>query len=97
MSNKPYDSFIDGIGNGLGYGLLLMCVGFFRELFGAGTLFGIVILESVNDGGWYIPNGLLLLPPSAFFIIGFLIWGLRSWKRSQVESPDFKIQTVEDH
>mgnify|MGYP001486489093 CR=1 FL=1 len=97
MSNKPYDSFIDGIGNGLGYGLLLMCVGFFRELFGAGTLFGIVILESVNDGGWYIPNGLLLLPPSAFFIIGFLIWGLRSWKRSQVESPEFKIQTVEDH
>jgi len=97
MSNKPFDSFIDGIGNGLGYGLLLMCVGFFRELFGAGTLFGIVILESVNDGGWYIPNGLLLLPPSAFFIIGFLIWGLRSWKRSQVESPEFKIQTVEDH
>ena len=97
MSNKPYDSFIDGIGNGLGYGLLLMCVGYFRELFGAGTLFGIVILESVNDGGWYIPNGLLLLPPSAFFIIGFLIWGLRSWKRSQVESPEFKIQTVEDH
>jgi Na+-transporting NADH:ubiquinone oxidoreductase subunit D len=75
MSNKPYDSFIDGIGNGLGYGLLLMCVGFFRELFGAGTLFGIVILESVNDGGWYIPNGLLLLPPSAFFYYRFFNLG----------------------
>jgi Na+-transporting NADH:ubiquinone oxidoreductase subunit D len=97
MKNAPIDSFIDGIGNGLGYGLLLMCVGFFRELFGSGSLFGIVILEPINDGGWYIPNGLLLLPPSAFFIIGFLIWGLRSWKKSQVESPEFKIQTVENH
>ncbi len=97
MSNKPVDSFIDGIGNGLGYGLLLMCVGFFRELFGSGTLFGVVILESINDGGWYVPNGLLLLPPSAFFIIGFLIWGLRAWKKSQVESPEFKIQTAQDH
>jgi Na+-transporting NADH:ubiquinone oxidoreductase subunit D len=97
MNNTPVDSFVDGIGNGLGYGLLLMCVGFFRELFGSGTLFGIVILESVNDGGWYVPNGLLLLPPSAFFIIGFLIWGLRAWKKSQVESPEFKIQTVQDH
>jgi Na+-transporting NADH:ubiquinone oxidoreductase subunit D len=97
MKNTPVDSFIDGIGNGLGYGLLLMCVGIFRELFGSGSLFGIMILEPINDGGWYIPNGLLLLPPSAFFIIGFLIWGLRSWKKSQVESPEFKIQTVEDH
>lgn len=97
MNNTPVDSFVDGIGNGLGYGLLLMCVGFFRELFGSGTLFGIVILESINDGGWYVPNGLLLLPPSAFFIIGFLIWGLRAWKKSQVESPEFKIQTVQDH
>lgn len=97
MKNSPIDSFIDGIGNGLGYGLLLMCVGFFRELFGSGSLFGVVIFQPVSDGGWYIPNGLLLLPPSAFFIIGFLIWGLRSWKKSQVESPEFKIQTVEDH
>ena len=97
MQNKPIDSFVDGIGNGLGYGLLLMCVGVVRELFGAGSLFGIVILNPVSDGGWYVPNGLLLLPPSAFFIIGFLIWGLRVWKRSQVEEPEFKIQTVEDH
>jgi Na+-transporting NADH:ubiquinone oxidoreductase subunit D len=97
MKNTPIDSFVDGIGNGLGYGLLLMCVGVVRELFGAGSLFGIVILNPVSDGGWYVPNGLLLLPPSAFFIIGFLIWGLRIWKKSQVEDPEFKIQTVEDH
>tara|TARA_B100000035_G_scaffold314649_1_gene331590 strand:+ start:7273 stop:7926 length:654 start_codon:yes stop_codon:yes gene_type:complete len=97
MKNSPVDSFFDGVGNGLGYGLLLMCVGFFRELFGAGSLFGVVILQPLSEGGWYVPNGLLLLPPSAFFIIGFLIWGLRSWKKSQVESPEFKIQTVEDH
>ena len=74
-----------------------MCVGVIRELFGAGSLFGIVILNPVSDGGWYIPNGLLLLPPSAFFIIGFIIWGLRVWKRSQIEAPEFKIQTAEDH
>jgi len=97
MKNTPIDSFVDGIGNGLGYGLLLMCVGVVRELFGAGSLFGIVILNPVSDGGWYVPNGLLLLPPSAFFIIGFLIWGLRVWKKSQVEDPEFKIQTIEDH
>lgn len=97
MQNTPIDSFIDGVGNGLGYGLLLMCVGVIRELFGAGSLFGIVIFNPVSDGGWYIPNGLLLLPPSAFFIIGFIIWGLRVWKRSQIEAPEFKIQTAEDH
>ena len=97
MQNTPIDSFIDGVGNGLGYGLLLMCVGVIRELFGAGSLFGIVILNPVSGGGWYIPNGLLLLPPSAFFIIGFIIWGLRVWKRSQIEAPEFKIQTAEDH
>ena len=97
MQNKPIDSFVDGIGNGLGYGLLLMCVGVVRELFGAGSLFGIVILNPVGDGGWYVPNGLLLLPPSAFFIIGFLIWGLRVWKKSQVEAPEYKIQAVVDH
>ena len=70
MKNPPIDSFIDGVGNGLGYGLILMLVGFIRELFGAGTLFGITVLPTVNNGGWYVPNGMLLLPPSAFFIIG---------------------------
>lgn len=85
MKNPPLLSFIDGIGNGIGYSFVLFIVGFFRELFGAGKLFGVTILKTVNDGGWYLPNGLLLLPPSAFFLIGLIIWALRSWKREQVE------------
>ena len=84
MKNPPVASFIDGVGNGLGYGLLLMVVSFFRELFGSGSLFGVTILETVNNGGWYVPNGLLLLPPSAFFVIGLLIWAVRTWKPGQV-------------
>ena len=97
MKNPPVASFIDGAGNGLGYGLLLLVVGFFRELFGAGSLFGVTILETVNNGGWYVPNGMLLLPPSAFFVIGLLIWGIRTWKPAQVEEREYKIQTVEAH
>ena len=97
MKNTPFDSFLDGIGNGLGYGLLLLLVGFVRELLGAGTLFGFTVLETVNNGGWYVPNGLLLLPPSAFFIIGLLIWGARTWKPAQVEAREFKIQDLEAH
>ena len=97
MKNPPLDSFIDGVGNGLGYGLILMLVGFVRELFGAGSLFGITILETTNNGGWYVPNGMLLLPPSAFFIIGLIIWAFRSWKPAQVEEREYKIQTVEAH
>ena len=97
MKNKPFESFVDGVGNGLGYSLLLMCVGVIRELFGSGSLFGIMIFDSVSNGGWYVPNGLLLLPPSAFFIIGFIIWGVRSWKKSQVEAREYKIQTLEEH
>lgn len=97
MKNPPIDSFIDGIGNGMGYGLILMLVGVIRELFGAGSLFGITIFETVNNGGWYVPNGLLLLPPSAFFIIGLIIWAFRSWKSEQVEKREYQIQTVEAH
>ncbi|MEM1286297.1 MAG: NADH:ubiquinone reductase (Na(+)-transporting) subunit D [Pseudomonadota bacterium] len=97
MKNPPIDSFIDGVGNGLGYGLILMLVGVIRELFGSGSLFGITILETVNNGGWYVPNGMLLLPPSAFFIIGLIIWAFRSWKPGQVEEREYKIQTVEAH
>ena len=97
MKNPPVASFIDGVGNGLGYGLILMLVGFIRELFGAGSLFGVTILETVNNGGWYVPNGMLLLPPSAFFIIGLIIWAFRTWKPAQVEEREFKIQTVEAH
>lgn len=97
MKNPPIPSFIDGIGNGLGYGLILMLVGFIRELFGSGSLFGLTVLPTVNNGGWYLPNGMLLLPPSAFFIIGLLIWAFRTWKPEQVEEREFKIQTVEAH
>ncbi len=91
MQNPPVLSFFDGIGNGLGYTVLLVAVATVRELFGAGKLFGVVILPVVNDGGWYVPNGLLLLPPSAFFIIGLLIWGLRMAKKEQIETPEYKM------
>jgi len=97
MKNGPIDSFIDGVGNGLGYGLILMLVGVIRELFGSGSLFGVTILETVNNGGWYVPNGLLLLPPSAFFIIGLIIWAFRTWKPAQVEEREYKIQNVGGH
>ena len=93
MQNKPGISFVDGIGNGLGYMVLLLAVAFFRELLGAGKLFGVEILPTINDGGWYVPNGLLLLPPSAFFIIGLLIWALRGWKKEQVEAPDYRMSS----
>jgi Na+-transporting NADH:ubiquinone oxidoreductase subunit D len=91
MKNPPGASFIDGVGNGLGYSVVLIAVAFVRELFGAGKLFGIEILPLVTDGGWYNPNGLLLLPPSAFFLIGLFIWALRSFHKEQVEEPDFKM------
>ncbi len=85
MKNTAWLSFVDGIGNGLGYSAVLMSVAFFRELFGSGSLFGIQILAKVTDGGWYNPNGLLLLSPSAFFLIGILIWILRTFKPEQIE------------
>lgn len=91
MKNKPLDSFLDGVGNGLGYSVLLIVVAFFRELFGAGKLMGITILAPVNEGGWYQTNNLMLIAPSSFFIIGLLIWALRSWKTKQVEAPEFTI------
>ena len=85
MKNKPGISFLDGIGNGLGYGLVLMFVAVFREFFGSGSLFGIEIMQLDRNGGWYIPNNLMLLPPSAFFLIGFLIWIIRAAKPEQIE------------
>ncbi|PCJ11435.1 MAG: NADH:ubiquinone reductase (Na(+)-transporting) subunit D [Gammaproteobacteria bacterium] len=91
MKNPPVHSFIDGIGNGLGYSAILLALGVIRELFGAGKLMGFEILPLVSDGGWYLPNGLMLLPPSAFFLIGLFIWALRSWKKDQIEEPEFKI------
>ena len=91
MKNPPVASFIDGIGNGLGYSVVLIVVAVVRELFGAGKLMGYEILPLVTDGGWYNPNGLLLLPPSAFFLIGLFIWALRSFHKEQVEEPDFTL------
>ncbi|MGK2904798.1 MAG: NADH:ubiquinone reductase (Na(+)-transporting) subunit D [Desulfuromonadales bacterium] len=88
MKNPPALSFIDGIGNGLGYSLVLILVAICRELLGAGKLLGFTILSTTNEGGWYLPNGLMLLPPSAFFIIGLLIWALRTWKTDQVEKEN---------
>lgn len=91
MQNPPIPSFLDGIGNGLGYSLILMSVGTIRELFGSGSLFGIQILPLIKDGGWFQPIGIMLLPPSAFFIIGLLIWALRTWKPAQQETPSYSI------
>jgi Na+-transporting NADH:ubiquinone oxidoreductase subunit D len=91
MQNPPVLSFFDGIGNGLGYSAMLIALGVIRELFGAGKLMGYEVLSLVNDGGWYQPNGMLLLPPSAFFLIGLFIWGVRSWKKDQVEKNAYKM------
>ncbi len=91
MKNGPVPSFMDGVGNGLGYSFVLLVVAFVRELFGTGKLFGIEILPLVTEGGWYQANGLLLLPPSAFFLIGLLIWAIRAYNTEQVEVPEFRI------
>ena len=85
MKNPPWLSFMDGLGNGIGYSLVLLAVGFWRELLGSGSLLGQSVLTPASLGGWYVPNGLMLLPPSAFFIIGLLIWALRTVKPEQVE------------
>ena len=86
MKNPPKISMLDGLGNGLGYSLILIIVGFFRELLGSGKLFGYEVLPLSTEGGWYNANGLMLLPPSAFFIIGLTIWAIRTWKPDQVET-----------
>ena len=87
MQNGPWRSLLDGIGNGLGYSLVLMLVAFARELLGAGKIFGLTVLPLIKDGGWYNPNGLMLLAPSALFVIGLLIWALRVWK-PQLQEKD---------
>lgn len=92
MSNPPIPSFLDGIGNGLGYSAVLLFVATIRELLGNGSLFGVEILSKVTDGGWYVPNGLLLLPPSAFFIIAGFIALIRTFKPEQVEPAEFVIK-----
>jgi len=94
MKNSVGLSFLDGLGNGLGYSAILITVATIRELTGAGTLLGYPILPLVADGGWYQANGLMLLPPSAFFIIGLLIWVVRTWRTAQAEHPDYQIHEV---
>lgn len=91
MKNPPVPSFLDGVGNGLGYSAVLMVIAFIRELIGSGSLFGVTILPVVTNGGWYVPNGLLLLPPSAFFLIGGLVWALRSVRKEQIEVPEYRL------
>ncbi len=85
MKNSVKASFLDGIGNGLGYSFILLLVGLLREFFGSGSVMGYPLLPLASEGGWYVPNGLMLLPPSAFFLIGFIVWGLRTWKPDQQE------------
>lgn len=94
MKNPPLQSFIDGVGNGLGYSLILVLVALFRETLGSGKLLGFEVLPLAQDGGWYVPNGMMLLPPSAFFIIGLIIWVFRTWKPKQVEHNEFKIMSI---
>ncbi len=85
MQNPPKLALIDGVANGFGYSIVLMAVALFRELFGSGSVFGYTILTPVNQGGWYVPNGLMLLAPAAFFLIGCFIWAVRAWKPEQIE------------
>lgn len=86
MANPPAASFLDGIGNGLGYSLVLITVSFIRELLGSGKVMGFSVLKLTTEGGWYTSNGLMLLAPGAFFLIGSIIWALRTWKPEQVEA-----------
>lgn len=94
MKNSVGMSFLDGIGNGAGYSLILIGVATVRELFGSGSLLGYSVFPLVTDGGWFTPVGLMLLPPSAFFVIGLMIWGLRMWKVEQIEKPEYHIRHV---
>lgn len=93
MRNPVWPSVLDGLGNGLGYSLILMIVGGVREFFGAGTLFGRAVVTTQADGGWFQPLGLMSLAPSAFFILGLLIWAIRSVRRDQIEEPEFRLVT----
>jgi Na+-transporting NADH:ubiquinone oxidoreductase subunit D len=93
MQNGPGLSALDAIGNGVGYSIVLIVVAFFRELFGTGKLFEVTILKPVNEGGWYEPNGLMVLSPAAFLLIGVFIWVVRAWKPEQVEE-EFHVGTL---
>jgi Na+-transporting NADH:ubiquinone oxidoreductase subunit D len=94
MKHPVWPSFVDGLGQGLGYSLILVVLGAFRELFGFGSLWGYQVLPLVKEGGWYLPNSLLTLAPSAFFLVALIIWAVRSWKTDQQEAADFRIEVV---
>ncbi len=91
MQNGPYLSALDGFGNALGYSVILVGVALIREPLGAGTLMGFELFPKVTEGGWYVPNGMMLLSPSAFFLIGLFIWAIRAWKTEQVEEAEYEI------
>jgi Na+-transporting NADH:ubiquinone oxidoreductase subunit D len=92
--NPPWPSFLDALGHGLGYSLILITVAAIRELLGSGTLLGTEVLPLIENGGWYQPNGLMLLAPGAFFIIGLMIWAIRTWRTRQAEKPEYRIHIV---
>jgi Na+-transporting NADH:ubiquinone oxidoreductase subunit D len=92
--NPPLPSFLDALGHGLGYSVILIAVAAIRELLGSGTLLGVTVLPLAEDGGWYEPNGLMLLAPGAFFIIGLMIWAVRTWRPQQIERPEYRIHIV---
>jgi len=94
MKNGPWLSMLDGLGHGLGYSAILIIVATVRELFGTGALLGYPILPLKSAGGWYEPNGLMVLAPSAFFLIAAIIWAVREWKPAQKEEPEFRIHIV---
>jgi len=95
MRNPVGASLLDGFGNGLGYSLILVVIGTVRELLGAGTLLGAPVLPTTAAGGWFQPLKLMLLAPSAFFLLGFLVWAVRAWRREQVEKPEFRIRNAD--
>jgi Na+-transporting NADH:ubiquinone oxidoreductase subunit D len=94
MKNPVWPSFLDGIGQGLGYSLILIALGATRELFGFGSLWGYPVLPLESEGGWYRPNSLMTLAPSAFFLVAMIIWAVRTWKHDQQEQADYRIQSV---
>ena len=94
MKHPVWPSFLDGIGQGLGYSLILVVLGATRELTGFGSLWGFPVLPLVSEGGWYRPNSLMTLAPSAFFLVALIIWAVRTWKHDQQEQADYRIQVV---
>src|SRR5690606_32499630 len=96
LHNRPFPSMADALGYGLGYSLVLIILGSLRELFGRGTLLGYEVLPTVEQGGWFEPLNLMLLAPSAFFLLGGLVWAIRSWRSEQVEVSEFGLTRVKD-